>query len=65
MGFNLLVYNIIYQVRDWCLIKALVKDLYVVWIKLKITKLKYLKIKKSIHVDTSEKRNFGDNLNEK
>ena len=51
--------------RDWCLIKALVKDLYVVWIKLKIIKLKYLKIKKSIHVDTSEKRNFGDNLNEK
>ena len=61
----MLVYNIIYQVRDWCLIVALVKDLYVVWIKLKITKLKYLKIKKSIHVDTSEKRNFGGNLNEK
>jgi len=30
VGFNLLVYNIIYQERDWCLIKALVKDLYVV-----------------------------------
>jgi len=30
VGFSLLVYNIIYQVRDWCLIVALVKDLYVV-----------------------------------